>query len=59
MFCPDYIYIRNPALPMDLGNKKGDWLCIQCNFVIFGRKDKCYKCGRKKGDNSSIPVCKT
>lgn len=28
VFCPKCPHIRNHTLPMDLGNKKGDWLCI-------------------------------
>ena len=53
IYCPKCPHIRNPFLPIDLGNKNGDWLCIQCNFTVFGRKTECGKCERKKGNNSS------
>ena len=33
-------------------NRVGDWTCHTCNFIIFGRKDKCYKCGTTRPEIS-------
>jgi hypothetical protein len=28
--------------------RKTDWVCSNCHFLIFGRKNKCGKCGTLK-----------
>jgi len=32
-------------------NRVGDWNCKGCNFLIFGSKDKCFKCNLDKEGN--------
>ncbi len=29
-----------------------DWICITCNYKIFGRKDKCSKCNYTREENN-------
>jgi len=35
--------------------RKGDWHCTTCNFPIYGHKDKCKTCGKRRPSSSSSP----
>ncbi len=30
------------------GKSRGDWYCPKCEYIIFGRKSRCKKCGTRK-----------
>jgi hypothetical protein len=34
--------------------RQGDWMCEKCKFLIYGKKDKCFKCGTLKPNTSNL-----
>jgi len=35
--------------------KRPDWMCPNCNFLIFGSKDRCSKCNHERGSFPNTP----
>lgn len=33
---------------MSINVRKTDWVCSNCNYLIFGSKNKCHKCNKPK-----------
>lgn len=34
--------------------RQNDWNCKNCNFIVFGSKAKCLKCGAPKPNTSNL-----
>ena len=39
--------------------KKGDWICGECGIMNFQKRNECFKCGYKKGQNKVNHFCQT